>query len=150
MVTDKFEKSSVFGKGIRPVDKFQQNDKLRRAIYFEIRKLNQTLHVNRKDSRHNRTIEKFIDAMIPSKVGDDPARLPIFAKRPMAPIPDKPLCVFYLVSCLVQAYWDYFADESEDNLAKVERGLELLKHVNEHYTEMHVAGDVRKGFVLEV
>ena len=145
-----FEKTSVFGKGFRPAAKYQQNEKLRKDIYFEIRKLNTTLHTNRLDSQHAKAIERFIDAMIPSKTGDDPGRLPICAKRPMAPVASKSLCVFYLVSCLVQAYWDYFADESEGNLAKTERGLEILKHVNENYKDMYVSGDVRKGYVLEI
>jgi len=149
-MTDNFEKTSPFGKGVRPVAKFQQNEKLRREIYFEIRKLNKTLHANRMDSRHNRTIEKFIDAMIPPKVGDDPARLPIFAKRPVAPIPKKELCVFYLVSCLVQAHWEYLKEESEDNLNKVETGLEILRDINRHYDIMHVVGNVRKGYVLKI
>ena len=40
MVTGNFEKSSVFGKGVRPSKTFQLNDQLRRDIYAEIRKLN--------------------------------------------------------------------------------------------------------------
>lgn len=149
MVTDNFEKSSVFGKGIRPSAKFQKNDKLRRNIYFEIRKLNHTLHTNKRDSRYARTIEQFIDAMIPSKVAEDPGKLPVLAKRSVAPIKNKVLCVFYLVSCLVQSYWAYLKDESEDNLAATEQGLEVLKHINEHYDQMNVIGDVRKGYILK-
>lgn len=150
MVTDNFEKTSVFGKGVKPIAKFQQNEQLRKDIYFEIRKLNKTLHANKRDSFHTRTIEQFIDAMIPSKDSDDPARLPIFAKRSVAPAPKKELCVFYLVSCLVQAHWKYLKEESEDNLNKVEVGLEILRDINRHYNIMHVTGDVRKGYVLEI
>lgn len=130
--------------------KYQKNNQLRKAIYFEIRKLNTTLHTNRMDSRHAATIEKFIDAMIPSKVADDAGRLPICAKRPMSPVNNRVLCVFYLVSCLIQSYWVYLKDESEDNLNTVEIGLEVLRHINEHYNMMHIVGNVRKGFILEL
>jgi len=147
---DKFEKSSVLGKGVRPMAEYQRTDKLRRAIYFEIRRLNSTLHSNSLDSRYSATIEKFIDAMIPSKIGHDPGRLPIYAKRPIAPVSNKVLCVFYLVSCLVQAFWEYLQIESEDSLAKVENGLEILRHINEHYDNMHIVGDVKKGYILEL
>jgi len=147
-MVNNFEKSNVLGKGVRPIAKFQKNSQLRRDIYFEIRKLNDTLHTNHRDSRYAATIEKFIDAMIPSKIADDPGRLPICAKRPKAPVNDKILCVFYLVSCLIQSYWVYLKDE--ENLAMVEQGLEVLKHINEHYNQMKVIGDVRKGFILEL
>ena len=158
-MTDSFEKTSVFGKNVRPINRFQKNERLRRDIYFEIRKLNTTLHTNRRDSRHAATIEKFIDAMIPSKtvttsgkriyIVDDPGRLPICAKRAKSPIRDKVLCVFYLVSCLIQSYWAYLKDESEDNLAVVKQGLAVQRYVNKHYNQMHVVGDVKKGFILE-
>ena len=97
--------------------------------------------------------------MIPSKtvttsgkriyIVDDPGRLPICAKRAKSPIRDKVLCVFYLVSCLIQSYWVYLKDESEDNLAVVKQGLAVLRHINKHYNQMHVVGDVKKGFILE-
>lgn len=150
MTADNFEKSSVFGKGIRPTEKFQKNDQLRKSIYFEIRKLNKTLHANKRDSRHARTIEQFVDAMIPSKASEDPGKLPVLAKRPVAPIANKVLCVFYLVSSLIQCYWEYLKDESEDNLIATEQGLEVLKHINEHYNQMGIIGNVRKGFILEL
>lgn len=149
-MTDNFEKSSVFGKNVRPAAKFQQNDALRKAIYFEIRKLNTTLPINRRDSRHTRTIEKFIDAMIPSKAGDDDGKLPVYASKSVSPVPDRALCVYYLVSCLVQSYWAYLKEESSENLTKVEHGLKVLEHVNQHYNEMEIEGNVRSGYVLKV
>jgi len=147
---EKFEKKSVLGKDIRPMEVYQKNNELRRDIYLEIRKLNNTLHTNRKDSRHAQTIERFVDAMIPSKTGNDPGRLPVYAMRPAAPVASKPLCVFCLVSCLIQAFWAYLDEESEDNLAKIEVGLEILKHINKNYSDMVVIGDIKRGYILEL
>ena len=142
-----FEKTSPFGKGVRPSKIFQQNDKLRRNIYAEIRKLNKTLHTGPRDSTHAAIIEKFIDAMIPS---DDPGRLPINASKTRAPKPSKPLCVFYLVSCLIQIYWEYLKDESEINLDNVKRGLGVLKTINKRYNTMEIIGDEKLGYVLKL
>jgi hypothetical protein len=147
-MTDKFEKSNVLGKNVRPMDKFQQNDQLRRDIYFEIRALNKTLHTNYKDSQHAAIIEKFIDSMIPSKTGDDPGKLPVCASKPMAPRKNKALCVFYLVSCLIQSYWAYLQDESDVRLNIVKRGLAVLRNVNKNYDKMKLNGDERRGYVL--
>ena len=145
----KFEKRSVFGKGVKPIAKFQQNDKLRRDIYAEIRKLNKTLHVNRLDSRHAQTIEKFINAMIPPD-DIDYSRLPVYAKRTAASKPDKTLCVFCLVSCLVQCYWGYLETESDEDLKAVETALEVLRDINRHYNIMRLYGGIRKGWVLKL
>lgn len=149
-MTNDFEKRSIFGKGHRSAAKFQQNDRLRKAIYFEIRKLNKTLHTGPRDSRHAAIIEKFIDAMIPSKEGHDHGRLPISASKTRAPRRSKVLCVFYLVSCLIQVYWEYLDDESEDNLATVKTALDVLKQINKRYDTMRITGDESKGWLLEL
>lgn len=145
-----FERTHVLGKDVRPMGIYQKNEEMRKKIYFEIRKLNKTMHTKGAGSHYARTIEGFIDCMIPSKAGDDPGKLPVYAKRPMAPTPDKALCVFYLLSCLIQSYWDYCKDESIDNYVKVSDGFSILEHVNQHYNDMHVTGDARKGYILEL
>lgn len=149
-MTHKFEKRSVFGKGVRPTKIYQRNNKLRKDIYFEIRQLNKTLHTGPRDSRHSVTIEKFIDAMIPSKNGPDPGRLPINANTSRAPKPNKILCVFYLVSCLVQSFWEYLKTESDEDLTIVKIGLRVLRDINRHYNIMHVEGNIREGWVLKI
>jgi hypothetical protein len=147
----KFEKKHVFGEGVRPMDTYQKNEEMRKKIYFEIRKLNQTLGARTVGSQHARTIEKFIDCLIPSVVdGGDPGKLPVYAKRPAAPVSDKAMCVFYLVSCLIQSYWDYCKDESADNYIKVSDGFDVLHQINKDYKNMHVTGDVREGYILEL
>ena len=150
MVIDNFEKSSVFGKGVRPTEIYQRNDKLRRDIYAEIRKLNKTLRVNVRDSRHYVTIEGFIDAAIPSKGGPDLGRLPICSKRTAAPRPDKKLCVYYLVSCLIQCYWGYLETEADEDLKAVKTALEVLRDINRHYNIMRLYGSIRRGWVLKL
>lgn len=149
MTTDNFEKSSVFGKNIRPAKVHQLNESLRRDIYFEIRKLNKTLHANKRDSRHAQAIEKFIDSMIPSKDGPDYGRLPICVKTSRAPKPDKVLCVFHLVSTLIQCYWGYLDGEDPELLKAVETALEVLRDVNRHYDIMQPDGSIRTGWVLK-
>lgn len=150
MTTDNFEKSSVFGKKIRPAKVHQCNEQLRKDIYFEIRGLNKTLHANKRDSRHARTIEKFIDSMIPSKDGPDYGRLPICVSKSAAPEPNKALCVFHLVSCLIQCYWGYLDGEDPELLKAVETALEVLRDVNRHYNIMRLDGDIRRGWVLRI
>ncbi len=151
MTTDNFEKSSVFGKNVRPAKVHQRNESLRKEIYFEIRKLNKTLHANKRDSRHAQTIEKFIDSMIPSKdSGPDYGRLPICAKQSAAPRPEKALCVFYLVSSLIQCYWGYLDGEDPEILKAVETALEVLRDINRHYNIMQLDGDIRRGWVLRI
>lgn len=145
-----FEKSSVFGKSVRPIAKFQRNDKLRRDIYAEIRKLNKTLDTKHRNSQCAPTVEKFLDSLIPSKDGPDFGRLPICASKSRAPSPNKVLCVFYLVSCLIQVYWAYLDDELEDDLIATEKGLGVLKYINKNYDNMKVVGNERLGYVLEL
>jgi len=146
-MTDDFEKSSVFGKSIKPIAKYQRNNILRRDIYTEIRKLNKTLHTGRKNSQHITIIEKFLDALIPS---DDPGRLPIYASRPMAPKSQSVLCVFYLVSCLIQSYWRYLKDEDMEEYDLTLIGLEILKDINRNYDKMKVVGNIKRGFTLRL
>jgi len=150
MKKEKFEKTNVLGKGVRPMEVHQRNEQLRRDIYAEIRKLNKTLHTGPRDSRYSMIVEKFIDAMIPSKDGSDVSRLPINAKWPKAPRPDKVLCVFYLVSCIIQSFWKYLDDESVKNLDEVETGLDVLRNVNDHYKTLIVTGDEKEGYILEL
>lgn len=150
MVTDNFEKRSVFGKGYRPAKIHQLNEKLRKDIYFEIRKLNKTLHANKRDSRHAQIIEKFIDSMIPSESGPDFGRLPVHASKSAAPKPDKALCVFYLVSCLIQTYWGYLDGEDPELLHAVQTALEVLRDINCNYNIMQLDGNIRKGWVLKI
>ncbi len=150
MIPDKFEKSNVLGKGVKPAAKFQQNSRLRRDIYAEIRKLNKTLHAGPRDSRHATIIERFKDAMIPSKEGHDHGRLPISASKTRAPRRSKVLCVFYLVSCLIQVYWEYLEDESKDNLATVRTALDVLKQINRDYETLQIVGNESNGWVLEL
>ena len=145
-----FEKSNIFGKGHRPAAKFQQNDRLRRDIYAEIKQLNVTLHTAPRDSRHAAIIERFKDALIPSKEGHDHGRLPLSASKTRAPKRSKVLCVFYLVSCLVQVYWEYLDDESEENLATVKTALDVLKRINRDYDTLQVKGNESKGWLLEL
>jgi len=146
-MTDDFEKSSVFGKSIRPIAKYQRNNILRRDIYTEIRKLNKTLHTGRENPQHIAIIEKFLDALIPS---DDPGRLPIYADSPMAPNPQSALCVFYLVSCLIQSYWRYLKDEDMEEYDLTLIGLEILRDINRNYDKMKVAGNIKQGFTLRL
>lgn len=150
MTTGNFEKRSVFGKKIRPSKTFQLNDQLRRDIYAEIRKLNKTLRVNIRDSRHYATIERFIDSMIPSKDGPDYGKLPICAKTSRAPKPDKVLCVFHLVSTLIQCYWGYLDGEDPELLHAVKTALEVLRDINRHYKIMQLDGNIRTGWVLKI
>lgn len=150
MATDNFEKTSPFGKGVRPSEIYQRNDKLRRDIYAEIKKLNKTLDTKRRNAQCAPTIEKFKDALIPSKDGPDFGRLPIYASKSRAPSPNKVLCVFYLVSCLVQCFWAYLNGESEDDLIATQKGLGVLKYVNINYSNMKVVGNERLGYVLEL
>lgn len=150
MTTDNFEKRSVWGKGHRPLKVKQLNEQLRKDIYFEIRELNKTLHANKRDSRHAQIIEKFIDSMIPSKDGPDYGRLPVCASKSAAPKPDKALCVFYLVSCLIQTYWGYLDGEDPELLKAVETALEVLRDVNRHYNIMRLDGNIREGWVLKM
>lgn len=150
MTTDNFEKSSVFGKGVRPSKVHQLNDQLRRDIYAEIRLLNKTLHTGLRDSRYSVTVEKFIDALIPSKSDPDYGRLPIYVKTSRAPKPDKVLCVFHLVSSLIQCYWGYLDGEDPEILKAVQTALEVLRDVNRHYNIMKLDGDIRRGWVLKI
>lgn len=149
MIPD-FEKSNVLGKGVKPAAKFQLNDRLRRDIYAEIKQLNVTLHTGPRDSRHTAIIEKFKDAMISSKEGHDHGRLPISASKTRAPRRSKVLCVFYLVSCLIQVYWEYLDGESEDNLDVVKTGLDVLRKINKNYETMRIMGNESKGWLLEL
>lgn len=150
MTTDNFEKRSVFGKGVRPSKVHQLNDQLRRNIYAEIRKLNRTLRVNIRDSLHYAIIEGFIDSMIPSADSPDYGRLPICAKTSRAPKPDKKLCVFHLVSTLVQCYWGYLDGEDPELLRAVQTALEVLRDINRHYKIMQLDGNIRTGWVLKL
>lgn len=145
-----FEKSNVFGKGTRPTKIFQRNDRLRRDIYAEIRKLNKTLDTERRNAQCAPTVEKFLDSLIPSKDGPDFGRLPICASKSRAPTPNKVLCVFYLVSCLIQVYWAYLDGELEDDLIATQKGLGILKIINNHYNNMKIVGNERLGYVLEL
>lgn len=149
-MTEKFEQTSVWGKGARPTEIYQRNEKLRKDIYFEIRKLNKTLQTDRRDSRHAMIIEKFLDAMIPSGTGEDAGRLPISASKPCSPKRNKLMCVYYLVSRVIQSYWNFLRDESDENLKLANIGLELLKYTNKNFDKMDIVGNEKEGYSLQV
>jgi len=146
-----FHKTSVFGKGIRPLDVYAEHAEIRAQVYNEIKKLNYTLSTHVILQSISTTINTFLDCLIPLKNLYDPGRLPIYRTKPVSPISDKRSCVWALVSCLVQAYWMYESkDGDERHKSIVLEYLDQLKNINEHYPEMKVVGADNKGYWLEL
>ena len=147
-MTEEFQRSGPFGKDVEPLEVYAEHTEIRRLIHDEIRKLYVTLHP--RSSAVNIILEKFQNCLTPLKNLHDPGRLPVCTTVPKSAVPNKQSCVWALVSCLVQAYWEYELEDDTGYKEKVYGLLEGLKTINEHYPEMKIVGAKNKGWWLEL
>jgi len=98
---------------------------------------------------YHTTIDKFLICLTPLKNLHDPGRLPIYKTVPRTSVCGKVSCVWAVVSCLVQTYWEY---ELEDGAEKIPvlLLLERLEEINLNYPQMKIAGAENKGYWLEL
>lgn len=150
-MSKEFQKSHPLARkkneDIKPLDVYAEHAEIRHLVYSEIKKLHVTLDSN-KDSIIGTIIDKFLDCVTPLKNLYDPGRLPVYTSWPKSAFRDKKCCVWTLINCLVQAYWNY-----ESEYAPKERTVSLLiqlKEINECYLEMKVVGGENKGYWLEL
>lgn len=146
---EEFQKTNPLARGdknIKPLEVYAEHAEIRKQVHDEIKKLHWTLGAS-----NSYTVYKFLDCITPLKNLYDPGRLPVYATVPRSTVSDKRSCVWAIVSCLVQAYWEYELDDSiaEDKVL-VLVNLNALKEVNEHYPEMKIAGAEDKGYWLEL
>lgn len=150
-MADKFQKTNPLARGnenIKSIEVYAEHTEIRKQIRNEIRKLYITLSSGQLTYL---TIDGFLGCIIPLKNLHDPGRLPIYTTVPRSTVPNKQSCVWAIVSCLVQAYWEYESDNSiaEDKVL-VLVNLNALKEINEHYPEMKITGAKNKGYWLEL
>lgn len=146
---DEFQRTNPLARGdenIKPLDVYAEHAEIRKQVYDEIRKLHITLN-SKSCHTYRITIEKFLNCIAPLKNLHDPGRLPVYRTIPRTPICGKVSCVWAVVSCLVQAYWEYESDDS--NISAVRILLNKLKEINEHYPEMKIVGAENRGYWLE-
>ncbi|GAH22341.1 unnamed protein product, partial [marine sediment metagenome] len=65
-------------------------------------------------------------------------------------VPDKRSCVWVIVSCLIQAYWEYELNDEYANKGLVQMYLKGLKEINDHYLELKITGAEDRGYWLEL
>jgi len=153
-MTEEFQRTNPLARGdenIKSLDVYAEHAKIRKQIYDEIKKLYNIFNPRFNFVNMSITIQKFLDCITPLKNLHDPGRLPVYTVTPKISIPDKRKCVWAVVSCLVQAYWDYESDDSiEEDKILVLVNLNALKEINEHYSEMKIVGAENTGYWLEL
>lgn len=152
-MTEQFQRTNPLARGdknIKPLEVYAEHAEIRKQVHDEIKKLYTTLHAY-EIFVEDITIDKFLNCLSPLKQLHDPGRLPVYTTVSRSTVPDKRSCVWAVVSCLVQAYWEY---ELEDSIAEdkvlVLVNLNALKEINEHYPELKIAGAENKGYWLEL
>lgn len=136
-------------KNIRPLEVYAEHAEIRKQVHDEIKKLYVTLHTY-EIFVVDIVIDRFLGCLSPLKQLHDPGRLPVYATVPRSTIPDKRACVWTLVSCLVQAYWEYELEDGFGCGEQLRTLLSELKTINDHYPEMKIAGAENKGYWLEL
>lgn len=101
-----------------------------------------------KNSSH--TVYMFLHCLVPLKNLHDPGRLPVYATVPKSTIPDKRSCIWAVVSCLVQAYWEYELEDFIEFKVRVNKLLGKLIEINEYYPKMKIVGAKNRGYWLEL
>lgn len=147
-MTEEFQRSNPLARGdknIKPMDVFAEHTEIRKQVHGEIKKLYKIVLFH-----DYIIIDKFLGCLSPLKQLHDPGRLPVYATRPVSTVPDKRSCVWVLVSCLIQAYWEYESDSLIPDRFAVDKYLNQLKKINEHYSDMKVVGAENKGWWLEL
>ena len=147
-MTEKFQRTNPLARGdenIRPLDVYTEHAEIRKQVYGEIRKLLVTLGNN---SSH--TVYMFLKCLTPPKNLHDPGRLPVYAAVPRSKTSDKRSCVWAVISCLVQAYWEYELDDDWGQKSVTLELLNKLRKINDHYPKMKIAGAENKGYWLEL
>lgn len=150
---EEFQKTNPLARGdknIKSLAIYAEHAKIRKQIYNEIGKLHETLATAYSFPNINSIVSKFLNCLTPLKNLYDPGRLPIYTTVSRSMIPNKRFCVWAVVSCLIQAYWEYELDDTNENIELVEDYLDYLIIVNEHYSEMKITGAENKGYWLEL
>jgi len=148
-----FQKTNPLARGdknVKPLEIYAEHIEIRKQVHGEIRKLYVTL--NPALQSVNIIIDRFLNCLSPLKQLHDPGRLPVYTTVPRSTVSDKQSCIWAIVSCLVQAYWEYELRDTDDLAHKIITGayLEQLKEINEHYPELKIAGAENKGYWLEL
>lgn len=143
-----FQKTNPLARGdknIKPLEIYAEHAEIRKQVYNEIKKLYKIFLF------HDYVIiDKFLDCVTPLKNLHDPGRLPIYKTVPKSISRNKRNCVWALVSCLIQAYWEYELNDECMDKGLVKFYLKNLREINEHYPEMKIAGAENKGYWLEL
>lgn len=152
---EQFQKTNPLARGdknIRPLEIYAEHAEIRKQVYGEIRKLYKIF-----SGIQLTILDKFVDCVTPLKNLHDPSRLPVYRTVPRSPCPKRECCIWALVSCLIQAYWEYELGEGNihpdiqtENKEILQEYLVKLQIVNGHYPEMKIAGAEDKGYWLEL
>lgn len=155
-MTEEFQRTNPLDKNAKPLDVYAEHAEIRKQVHDEIKKLYVTMR-SVSSSVNITTIDKFLGCLSPLKQLHDPGRLPVYAISTRSTVSDKQSCVWALVSCLVQAYWEYelgeriiHPDVQAENKEILQDYLTKLQKINEHYQELKIAGAENKGWWLEL
>lgn len=148
---DESQKTNPLARGnkdIKPLEVYAEHAEIRKQVHGEIKKLHKTMRSIFPSV--NVAIDKFLNCLTPLKNLHDPGRLPVYATRPRSKHPNKQCCVWAVVSCLVQAYWEYELNDEYANKGLVQMYLKGLRKINEHYPELKIVGAENKGWWLDL
>ena len=149
---DEFQRTSPLARGdeeIKPINVYAEHVEIRKLVYGEIKQL-YSLPFFRQFWETDTIIQKFLSCITPLKNLHDPGRLPVYATTPRSMFSNKQFCVWAMVSCLIQAYWEYELEDKVENMVKVRTYLADLEMINKYYPEMKIIGAENKGYWLEL